>query len=200
MNNHLYNEIDLALLKSNHDTNEDIRLYGDGDTTDFQPVVKWVDLLGTGSTWLITEVDHDECLAFGLCDLGMGFPEMGSVSIDEVNGVKFGDSQRIVKEDDWKAMQSLTHYANDARAAGCIVSEPESPSYEVPERMTLKTPLDMERVLVVAKECMFGMANTGFCLKCGEEQEGCEPDAENRECESCGAFAVMGAEQCLLAL
>jgi hypothetical protein len=200
MNNHLYNEIDLVLLKSNHDTNEDIRLYGNGDTTDFQPVVKWVDLLGTGSTWLITEVDPDECLAFGLCDLGMGFPEMGSVSIDEINGVKFGANQRIVKADDWKASQSLTHYANDARVAGCIVGEPESPAYDLPPRMRLKPILDMDRVIEVARATMFGMANTGFCLECGEEQEGCEPDAENRECESCGAMAVMGAEQCLLSL
>jgi hypothetical protein len=60
--------------------------------------------------------------------------------------------------------------------------------------------LDMERVIEVAQECMFTLATTGFCLECGEEQEGCEPDAEGYECECCGEFAVMGAEQCLLSL
>lgn len=60
--------------------------------------------------------------------------------------------------------------------------------------------LDMDRVIEVVEECMFGLANTGFCLECGNEQEGCEPDAEGYECEACGAMAVMGAENCLMAL
>jgi len=39
---------------------------------------------------------------------------------------------------------------------------------------------------------------TGFCLKCGFEQQGCEPDARGYECEDCGENAVYGAEECLL--
>jgi hypothetical protein len=38
----------------------------------------------------------------------------------------------------------------------------------------------------------------GFCLACGEEQAGCEPDAREYECESCGAYKVYGAEEILL--
>ena len=38
----------------------------------------------------------------------------------------------------------------------------------------------------------------GYCLACGEEQSGCEPDARNYECESCGEHKVFGAEECLL--
>lgn len=40
--------------------------------------------------------------------------------------------------------------------------------------------------------------NPGFCLSCGNEQDGCEPDAENYKCETCGANLVYGAEQILL--
>lgn len=40
----------------------------------------------------------------------------------------------------------------------------------------------------------------GFCLTCGAEAEGCEPDAEYHECDSCGAPSVFGAEQVLLKL
>ena len=40
--------------------------------------------------------------------------------------------------------------------------------------------------------------NAGFCLACGDEAYGCEPDAEKYTCESCGAAQVYGAEQCLL--
>jgi len=40
--------------------------------------------------------------------------------------------------------------------------------------------------------------NLGFCLACGEEAGGVEPDAEGYECESCGKSKVYGAEQILL--
>lgn len=40
--------------------------------------------------------------------------------------------------------------------------------------------------------------NDGVCLACGEIQMGgVEPDAENYECESCGARKVCGVEQYL---
>jgi hypothetical protein len=40
--------------------------------------------------------------------------------------------------------------------------------------------------------------NPGFCLACGEEQEGCEPDAREYECECCGEAKVYGAQEILL--
>jgi hypothetical protein len=36
------------------------------------------------ATWVIWEYDPKQRLGFGLCDLGMGFPELGYVSLDEV--------------------------------------------------------------------------------------------------------------------
>lgn len=42
--------------------------------------------------------------------------------------------------------------------------------------------------------------NPGFCVACGHEQDGCEPDARNYECESCGKRQVFGAEELLLEL
>lgn len=41
--------------------------------------------------------------------------------------------------------------------------------------------------------------NPGFCLACGAEVEGIEPDAEDGECEICGAEEVCGAEEILMA-
>lgn len=38
----------------------------------------------------------------------------------------------------------------------------------------------------------------GFCLACGEEVEGVEPDARKYECESCGEAKVYGLEELLL--
>jgi hypothetical protein len=35
----------------------------------------------------------------------------------------------------------------------------------------------------------------GFCLGCGEVQEGCEPDMHEGECENCGSCEVYGIEE-----
>jgi hypothetical protein len=40
--------------------------------------------------------------------------------------------------------------------------------------------------------------NIGFCISCGCEAYGVEPDAENYKCESCGEYKVVGAEQLLV--
>jgi hypothetical protein len=49
---------------------------------DFQPVVKLFTADGN-ATWLLTELNPDIDLAFGLCDLGLGEPELGYVSLKE---------------------------------------------------------------------------------------------------------------------
>jgi hypothetical protein len=38
----------------------------------------------------------------------------------------------------------------------------------------------------------------GFCLHCGAEAFGVEPDARNYECEVCGKPRVFGAEELLV--
>lgn len=38
----------------------------------------------------------------------------------------------------------------------------------------------------------------GFCLACGDEAYGVEPDARKYKCESCGEMRVYGAEEILL--
>jgi DUF2958 family protein len=59
--------------------------------TDHIPVVKFFDPTGA-ATWLITEMMPDEPdILFGLCDLGMGCPELGYVSLCELQSVKGSD-------------------------------------------------------------------------------------------------------------
>ena len=44
-----------------------------------------------GATWLLTEIDPDDHdHAFGLCDLGLGMPEIGWVSLGELAIVRGG--------------------------------------------------------------------------------------------------------------
>lgn len=63
--------------------------------------------------------------------------------------------------------------------------------------MKLHPSITEDRVLTAVNDSMFGLGSTGFCVKCGEEQEECEPDAREYECDSCGAHAVYGAEEVL---
>jgi len=58
--------------------------------------------------------------------------------------------------------------------------------------------IKQERVMNAAEREMFGTDNPGFCRSCGEEQEGCEPDARNYECEVCGKREVFGAAELLI--
>lgn len=73
----------------------------------------------------------------------------------------------------------------------CEMSEQEENTQEdrgLPPGWTL------DAVMEEVKECMFGMANTGICYACGDLQEGCEPDAQRYECNSCGERRVYGTE------
>lgn len=40
--------------------------------------------------------------------------------------------------------------------------------------------------------------NEGFCVECGEEAYGCEPDMRDGPCEACEENKVYGAEELLL--
>jgi hypothetical protein len=61
---------------------------GSDQEIDFRPVVKLF-TPDAGGTWLLTELDPDDPdIAFGLCDLGMGFPELGSVRISELTALR----------------------------------------------------------------------------------------------------------------
>lgn len=48
-----------------------------------------------------------------------------------------------------------------------------------------------------ARRSMFGTDNPGFCIECGAEVDGVEPDARGYSCDECGAAAVYGAEELL---
>ncbi len=92
----------------------------DGDTLDFAPVVKLFCPWGA-ATWLLTEIDPENPeIAFGLCDLGMGSPEIGSVSLDEIAAVRGPGGLRIERDIHFEAKKTLQGYADEARRLGRI--------------------------------------------------------------------------------
>jgi len=74
-------------------------------------------------TWLLTELDpEDHDIAFGLCDLGLGFPELGYVSIEEISRLR-GRLGLPVERDLWfNANKTLSAYAEAAHLAERIVA------------------------------------------------------------------------------
>lgn len=75
-----------------------------------------------GATWLLTEIDPDDHdHAFGLCDLGMGMPELGWVSLQELATVRGKLGLPIERDLHFRAEKRLSAYAREAWHAGRIV-------------------------------------------------------------------------------
>src|SRR5712664_3170930 len=81
---------------------------------DFFPVVKLFNPCGA-ATWLLTEIDpEDETVAWGLCDLGMGFPEFGTVSLEELAAVRGRMGLDIERDLHFKARARISVYIEAA--------------------------------------------------------------------------------------
>ena len=91
-----------------------------GEDFDPFPVVKLF-TPDAGATWLLTEIDPDApTVALGLADLGMGFPEVGLIDLDELREVRGMLNLPIVQDLHFRATQRLSAYAREARMAGRI--------------------------------------------------------------------------------
>ena len=74
-------------------------------------------------TWLLSEIDpQDPDRAFGLCDLGMGSPELGWVSLKELAAVRGQLGLPIERDRFFKARGCLSAYADNARLRGRILT------------------------------------------------------------------------------
>lgn len=88
------------------------------------PVVKFFNPLGA-ATWLISELDADGDTLFGLADLGFGCPELGSVSLAELQSVRLPLGLGIARDLHFAAKHPLSVYAAAARARGRITEHPD---------------------------------------------------------------------------
>lgn len=93
-----------------------------GQEIDHRPVVKIFDPSGS-ATWLLTEVSPaNPRIGFGLCDLGMGCPELGYVDISELAAVRTRFGLRLEIDRHFRPTKTLTEYAAEARHKGRIVA------------------------------------------------------------------------------
>ena len=92
-----------------------------GDANVDKPYLKLFSPTGS-ATWLITEIVDEDTL-FGLCDLGMGFPELGYVSLQELESVELPFGLKIERDMYFTPDKTLKEYASVAREHSRIVTE-----------------------------------------------------------------------------
>jgi hypothetical protein len=89
---------------------------------DHMPVVKLFTPV-SNATWLLTEIDPDDAdHAFGLCDLGLGCPELGYVSLAELASVRGRLGPLVERDRYFEADKPLSAYVAEARTHGGIVT------------------------------------------------------------------------------
>ena len=118
----------LLLTKAQHTTllangQATLKARQDGhDEPDHWPVVKLF-TPDAGATWLLTEIDPETPdIAFGLCDLGLGFPEVGPVSLREIAECRGRLGLPVERDRCFTATKPLSAYAEEAWQAGRIVA------------------------------------------------------------------------------
>jgi hypothetical protein len=101
-----------ARLLANGGKQQPVR--GTANEIDFEPIVKLF-TPDADCTWLLTEIDPENPdIAFGLCDLGMGYPELGSVSLAEIAALRGGLGLPVERDRHFKATKTLSAYAAEA--------------------------------------------------------------------------------------
>jgi hypothetical protein len=60
---------------------------------------------------------------------------------------------------------------------------------------TVHPTVTADRIVDACRREALSLDNPGFCIACGEDAVGVEPDARNYECELCGERQVFGAAE-----
>jgi hypothetical protein len=73
-------------------------------------------------TWLLASLDPaDEDTAYGLCDLGIGMPALGTVKLSELATIVGPLKRPIMRDLYFQATRTLAQYAQLAQCNGSII-------------------------------------------------------------------------------
>lgn len=87
---------------------------------DVKPVVKLF-TPDAGATWLLTEIGpEDQDIAWGLCDLGLGFPELGPVRLSEIASMRGKLGLPVERDLYFRPDRTLAEYYREALERGAI--------------------------------------------------------------------------------
>lgn len=94
----------------------------DESSLDFRPAVRLY-TPDARAVWLLTELNPaDGDTLYGLCDLGLGQPELGYASLSELQSVRGPWGLPVERDRQFQADRTLSQYAELARQAGRIVT------------------------------------------------------------------------------
>lgn len=93
----------------------------DSKKADLMPVVKFFYPAGAG-TWIFTELDENGDTLFGLCDPGLGTPELGYASLSELAEFRGRFGLGIERDMHWTAKKTLREYADEANESGRLIA------------------------------------------------------------------------------
>lgn len=102
---------------------ENGRIGADRDGFDPFPLVKLF-TPDAGATWLFTEASAEgpDLLLFGLCDLGLGSPELGYALLSEIESARGRLGLPVERDLYFRAEYRLSIYAERARRSGMILA------------------------------------------------------------------------------
>ena len=112
-----------------------------------EPVVKIFSPVGS-ATWMLTAMNPaDDDTMYGLCDLGMGFPELGYVTLSELEGMIIPImpgapiGMKLERDLYFEGRYPLTAYADAARQNGSITDDEKAlqAALEAQQRETAST-------------------------------------------------------------
>lgn len=74
------------------------------------------------ATWLLADLDpSDEDTAYGLCDLGIGMPALGTVKLSELASIVGPLGRPVMRDLYFRATRTLSEYTRLARINGSIL-------------------------------------------------------------------------------
>lgn len=94
---------------------------GQNCETDHPPVVKLF-VPNTNATWLLKDMLPDGDMCFGLCDLGLGEPELGYVSLKELEQLLIFGHWRVERDLHFQTELPLSKWTAAARRERRIIS------------------------------------------------------------------------------
>ena len=97
----------------------DVAPHAEVATPDHRPEVRLF-TPNANAVWLLTELNPDTNVAFGLGDLGVGSPELGYIDLDELEAVAAIEGFEIEVDLEFDTMRRLSEWVERARVAGRI--------------------------------------------------------------------------------
>lgn len=91
-----------------------------GERRDPLPIVKLF-TPDASATWLLTELDPiDGDTAYGLCDAGIGFPELGTIRISDLEAMRGPRGMPVARDTQFVPRLTLSNYVRLAQRDGSI--------------------------------------------------------------------------------